>query len=324
MKLRSNHTILAISLCLLLGSCSVTTPAPTPKETPTSRPTATPTASVTASPTPSATAEKPTRTPISSFQFTRQIRFEHAGLTYPQVMNYSETYRIGLVVLGSTDQEVLISIAGGFASGGFSLEKQLDGLLGNMAADIEGFSASEPSAGLLAGKPLLTADISGVLFGDRITGRVACSNPSAHQFFVMIGNAPTERWYQEGLPLFSALLDAIEFFEPTPLSDGCPVSVDVTYGYTEENPIRVGEGDPFTGPSMEHAYLNLLAGPKGEPITYEREGSLPVEDTILDLYRISFGSGSLTLYLDMYSGEPFRVPKGLSCAAKSTPSATSL
>jgi tetratricopeptide (TPR) repeat protein len=44
------------------------------------------------------------------------------------------------------------------------------------------------------------------------------------------------------------------------------------YGFTSENPIKVGAG-PDGGPSNERAYLNLLRDKKGKPIEYVRRGS---------------------------------------------------
>jgi hypothetical protein len=77
----------------------------------------------------------------------------------------------------------------------------------------------------------------------------------------------------------------------------CVMSTDKTYGYTQENPIKVG-GDDFGGPSRERAYLDNLAGPHGEPISYNRTGSLDSGDTILDAYEISGLGAKVTLYID--------------------------
>lgn len=44
------------------------------------------------------------------------------------------------------------------------------------------------------------------------------------------------------------------------------------YGFTQENPIKVGTG-PEGGPANNRAYLDLLRDAMGKPITYERQGS---------------------------------------------------
>ncbi|MEM8890374.1 MAG: 2-dehydro-3-deoxyphosphooctonate aldolase, partial [Bacteroidota bacterium] len=46
------------------------------------------------------------------------------------------------------------------------------------------------------------------------------------------------------------------------------ISEDETYGYSEKNPIKVGGVDNSEGPKNERRYLNALAGPNGEEITY--------------------------------------------------------
>ncbi len=44
------------------------------------------------------------------------------------------------------------------------------------------------------------------------------------------------------------------------------------YGFTSDNPIKVGSG-PDGGPANNRAYLDLLRDGMGKPITYERKGS---------------------------------------------------
>ncbi|MBL0912111.1 MAG: tetratricopeptide repeat protein [Bacteroidia bacterium] len=44
------------------------------------------------------------------------------------------------------------------------------------------------------------------------------------------------------------------------------------YGFTSENPVKVGPG-PDGGPANERAYLNLLRDVNGKPVSYERVGS---------------------------------------------------
>lgn len=93
----------------------------------------------------------------------------------------------------------------------------------------------------------------------------------------------------------------------------CPISTDETYGYTIENPIKVG-GDFFSGVQRERAFLDNLLGPNGEPLTYIRQGSLGGNDTILDAYEISGLDSPVILYVDMYHFEELRAPVGFACA----------
>ena len=309
----SSLPVLFFAVSLALSACSATSTATTDpaQPSPTAPPsTHTPAPSATSRPSPTAS---PSRTPLSEFESLDTISFEHAGFSYPRMSGYPETHRPGLVVLGSEDQAVLIGIAGGREDTGLSLEDQLHEFVDRMSSDIRDLAADDPLPADVQGLPALSTDIRGSLFGEKIEGRVTYVIPSPGQFFVMFGNAPTDRWRFEGLPLFLTILDKTSVMAATPLAQGCPISADPTYGYSPENAIRVGEGDPFSGPSLERAYLDQLSGPSGEPVTYERLGSVPQGDTILDSNKVSFGGRAVTLYLDEFSGEPFRVPLRLSC-----------
>lgn len=109
--------------------------------------------------------------------------------------------------------------------------------------------------------------------------------------------------------------------QPTPttavntnVDSACPVTLDDSYGYTEENAISVG-GGAFDGPSRERAYLDTLRGPNGGTLSYNRAGSLPFEDTILDIYIVSSAglAGEVTLYIDEYSFAELFAPVGFTC-----------
>ncbi len=94
------------------------------------------------------------------------------------------------------------------------------------------------------------------------------------------------------------------------------VSIDRTYGYAESNPIRVGNG-----PKNARRYLNALAGPKGQKITYSRTGSCCTFKTPLgyggigqlDKYKIAWTgqSSPLILYLNMFESGVLKCPFGL-------------
>jgi len=88
-----------------------------------------------------------------------------------------------------------------------------------------------------------------------------------------------------------------------------------TYGFTPENPVKVGPG-PDGGPANERAYLNLLRDVNGKPIDYERSGSCcgyksensPLGIALLDMYEIYYtnekGEDVKTLiYISMYDYE---------------------
>ncbi|MDH6354410.1 hypothetical protein M2132_000738 [Dysgonomonas sp. PH5-45] len=97
-------------------------------------------------------------------------------------------------------------------------------------------------------------------------------------------------------------------------------SEDKSYGYTEENPIKVGGALKSKGPENERRFLNALAGPNGEVITYIRGGNCCPFETengflgggLLDKYIISYKGlkENITLYINMYDSEELAVPVG--------------
>ena len=97
-------------------------------------------------------------------------------------------------------------------------------------------------------------------------------------------------------------------------------TTDSTYGYSEKNPVRVGNADASEGPLNEQRFLNALLGPHGERIAYVREGSCcPFETNngfmgggMLDRYKITWAGQDqpVILYLNMYDPGDLFVPVG--------------
>lgn len=290
-------------------------PSPTPGVTPTTMPTPTLLPSPTSTPTPTP-MPPPTPGPEVEVSLGEALAVEHGGFSYRHVVGYRETYRPGIVTISSDDEEVLLAIGGGLSPEEATIQEGLEGLLMNVAADIEDFTADEPFTMTIDGIEALAVDVRGYLYEDDIRGRIAYVIPNDLQFFLAFGNAPEGRWEAEGMAVFQTLLGSVSFFKPTPMENLCPVTADPSYGYSRDNPIRVGEGDLLAGPSLEQAYLDQLRGPEGQIIEYERLGSENYGATMLDAYQVIYNGTSVVLYLDMYHLEPFRVPIGFTCAWK--------
>ena len=96
----------------------------------------------------------------------------------------------------------------------------------------------------------------------------------------------------------------------------CDVSTDATYGYSRENPIKVG-GTPLYGAARQRRFLQALVGPAGQPTTFRRRGSIRTDrdDLILDLYEVTYTGVEkpIELYLDWYRWEPPKAPQGFMC-----------
>ena len=98
------------------------------------------------------------------------------------------------------------------------------------------------------------------------------------------------------------------------------ISTDKTYGYTEKNPIKVGGVDKSEGPINERRFLNALAGPEGESISYYRAKSCCSFKTengfmgkgLLDKYRVSWegSKDTVSIYINMYDYGQLKAPVG--------------
>ena len=95
-------------------------------------------------------------------------------------------------------------------------------------------------------------------------------------------------------------------------------SQDESYGYTQNNPIKVGNF--AEGPKNERRFLNALAGPNGEKISYYRIGSCcefktknrPFGGGLLDKYSVTYEGSTkeIVLYINMYDADVLKVPVG--------------
>lgn len=98
------------------------------------------------------------------------------------------------------------------------------------------------------------------------------------------------------------------------------ISDDETYGYTVENPIKVGGINQSEGPLNERRYLNALYSPTGKAIDYYRKGSCCPFETengfmgsgMLDIYEVTWKGQTvpIILYINMYDFGPLKAPKG--------------
>ncbi len=98
------------------------------------------------------------------------------------------------------------------------------------------------------------------------------------------------------------------------------VSTDITYGLSEKNPVEVGGVDKTEGPLNERRFLNALAGPNGENVSYYRAGSCcPIKSkngfmgmAMLDNYRVTWegSKDTVSIYINMYDYGELKAPVG--------------
>ena len=100
------------------------------------------------------------------------------------------------------------------------------------------------------------------------------------------------------------------------------VSDDTTYGYSKDNPVKVGYNGSAKGPENERKYLDGLTGPNGEEVSYNRLGSccffeakeLAMGGGMLDRYSVRWKGidEPKVIYINMYQYEDVKAPKGFS------------
>lgn len=100
------------------------------------------------------------------------------------------------------------------------------------------------------------------------------------------------------------------------------ISTDNTYGYSPKNPIEVGGVKTQEGPTNERRFLNALAGPNGEKVTYYRAGSccaiksdndpFGFGKVMLDNYRVTWENSkdTVSIYINMYDSSKLMAPVG--------------
>ena len=98
------------------------------------------------------------------------------------------------------------------------------------------------------------------------------------------------------------------------------ISTDKSYGFTEKNPVRVGVVDKLEGPLNERRFLNALAGPNGEKVSYYRLGSCCPFNTdkgfngkgLLDNYKVTWegSKDTVSIYINMYDYGQLKAPVG--------------
>ena len=99
-------------------------------------------------------------------------------------------------------------------------------------------------------------------------------------------------------------------------------SKDKRYGYEKEYPINIFYSNTKNETINQQRYLNALAGPKGEKITYTKLESccpFPTKRSemgagFLDVYELKWEGqqNPVTLYLNIYEKGVLMVPIGLS------------
>ena len=305
------------------------TPTPIPTETPSPTPTETPVPTDTPEPT-----DTPTPTPTSAPEVVLQeaVVMPKGGFSLQPAAGYevelTDEAASGVLFMAGENDTIIINVIGVPEAEAYMSGKSSLGLVNELVADFVESVGGDYELGesftLMVGEQEGTAvDISGNMFDSPFIGQAVFLNPFDSQAFFAIALARNSGiWRLRGKSAFAAMMESVRFLPVPAESDSgssddaspCVISTDPAYGTTEDKAIQVG-GDAFDGPPRERAYLDNLLGPNGEETSYERLGSLPYEDTILDTYEVTYGGTSVTLYLDEYNWQEPQAPVGFTCAA---------
>jgi hypothetical protein len=294
---------------------STSAPSMTPMPTSTPTPTPTPAATATAIKVSTATPEAQATLALGPRQ-----KVDAGGFSFQTASEFPAQIRGAVATLGNSDSTILISMASASPAGGTQpLQTLLDKFVSNIGNDVKQLKTGRPYTGTIGGINGLSEDLTGVLFGDAISGRASLVSPSPARYFYAFGFAVNgtsgQRWEAEGRLVFEVVMGSVQFFKPVTNTGGspCAISTDPTYGYQKTNAIRVGGGD-FGGPPREDVYLNNLRGPQGQKISYTRQGSVDFSGTILDIYLVQGLKQAVTLYVDEYGFTEPQAPVGFTCA----------
>lgn len=128
-------------------------------------------------------------------------------------------------------------------------------------------------------------------------------------------DSPSFDFYPDWSPQLSFLTSALP--EPTPAPENlCLVSTDPGYGFSPENPVRLGY-DPRTLGTSSQQCLPWLTGPEGQLLVTELLEEVSLGDSQLCMVRVIYEGqdGEDILYFDTFNFEQPRAPVGFACGS---------
>jgi hypothetical protein len=288
-------------ICLQLACGVFSTPEPTATPPPTSIFTLAPSEPIIATSTPE----------IQLGDLVELVVLE--GFTVEVPFFYPYEIDNNIILIEDENNNFTMTIVGDSYDGKKPLTEIIKELLDALERRGARFERSEPKEIIIDGVQGISMEVFADIQEMRFQGLFYAVSPSP-KFFLYgsaFSNIDTDNnlWKNEHEELVNTILSSIEFVDT---EGSCTISNDDTYGYTKENPIKVG-GGAYDGPSRERAYLDNLLGPNGEELSYERQSSLPTDTTILDVYIVTGSGINETLYIDMYNFEEPQAPVGFTC-----------
>lgn len=281
---------------------------PAPMDTPTTQPSPTP------DPDSLIQMGKEVQVPASGFAFTPVTIWDQSGL--PLLVHISPE-RVTLNNEGST---LFFSLINDSDPEVADLQGCLQASLDRMAEDVQNFSAGDVQPLDLPTGKAVTSAVSGNVLGIQSAGQLLVLKPG-ESCFTLFGLATTvnaeQLWQNIGQKIFERLSQSLRFLEESEITL-CEIASDPSYGFSPENPIRVGNSNLYDGRIRQENYLLTLRGPSGEEIFFTRlTAEFNETGGIVDPYRIEYANipDPVTLYFDMYNFEIPMAPVGFTCEA---------
>lgn len=238
-KMRIILFVLALSLWLVAcgGAEPTATPVPTaaptqavePTEEPVVEPTAEPVEEPTEEPVEEPTeepAEEPTEEPTAEPEPTAEgdtteavaedaVVSEAGGFSFMAPEGYESEVLGEFVTLAAPDADPDLGPNFFFSGGPFEEGESVDAILESFLADVVGEEgeATEPEAITVGGLEGFTVEFSSEEEAGTLTGLVVVVGDDARGF-VAFGGGPAETWETDVKPMFMALLETVELFEP--------------------------------------------------------------------------------------------------------------
>jgi len=284
-----------------------------PTKTPTPRATRPPLSDLVPDETATATAElspTPEASPTADPAQTQQFSWS-GGYSFWPPAGYEMQTNGGQTLFSSP--EGVLALAGGPEQNSSrppeqAMAEALAAINGSMGASLQ---TGSPFPVTVGGAPGVGADLSGTTPQGAVLGRLVTVRPNPGQLFYAFGVSPSDLWTARDAARFQRLLRDVGFF-PLGSQFGCPRSLDPTYGFSPDNPIRIGGGD--AAPQREAAYLGALVAASGQAVPFQPAGSQPRGDRTLNVYTIPGAEGAAgLLYFDPSVYEPLFAPVGFGC-----------
>lgn len=170
---------------------------------------------------PTATAVPPTPTtapsPTPAVTLGDAYRSEAAGIAFNAIPDYDFEDDDGVVTMlapgANPDMGPTIVIFRDIGEEGLTLEQLFESIREDFSQGSSPAALSNQADITINGVPGITADITAIVDGQEMDGRLVVALVSPTQPFGMVGGAPQAQW-DDFAPVFDAVLASVAFFEP--------------------------------------------------------------------------------------------------------------